>query len=64
GILWVFSVSFAGFFLGRIVPDIDRYILPIIAIIIILSAITPTWGFLQHRKSRRASASAKSDPGR
>lgn len=53
GILWVFSVSFAGFFLGKIVPDIDKYILPIIAVIIVLSALTPTWGFFQHRKNRR-----------
>ena len=64
GILWVFSVSFAGYFLGKIVPDIDKYILPIIAVIIILSAITPTWGYLQHRKNRRSSVSAKSDPNR
>ena len=62
GILWVFGVSFAGYFLGKIVPDIDKYILPIIAVIIILSAITPTWGYLQHRKNRRSNASAKSDP--
>jgi len=59
GILWVFSVSFAGYFLGKIVPDIDKYILPIIAVIIILSAITPTWGYLQHRKNRKSNASAK-----
>ena len=64
GILWVFSVSFAGYFLGKIVPDIDKYILPIIAVIIILSAITPTWGYLQHRKNRRSNASAKSDLNR
>lgn len=64
GFLWVFGVSFAGYFLGKIVPDIDKYILPIIAVIIILSAITPTWGYLQHRKNRRSNASAKSDPSR
>ncbi|MDP3992710.1 MAG: VTT domain-containing protein [bacterium] len=64
GILWVFSVSFAGYFLGKVVPDIDRYILPIVAVIIILSAVTPAWGFFQHRKHRRASAAAKSDPNR
>ncbi|MEK7202283.1 MAG: VTT domain-containing protein [Patescibacteria group bacterium] len=64
GILWVFSVSFAGFFLGKIVPDIDRYILPIIVVIVILSAITPTWGYLQHRKNRNSNARAKSDQAR
>ena len=64
GFLWVFGVSFAGYFLGKIVPDIDKYILPIIVVIIILSAITPTWGYLQHRKNRRSNVSAKSDPSR
>lgn len=64
GILWVFSVSFAGYLLGKTVPNIDQYILPIVAVIIILSAITPTWGFLQHRKNQKISASAKSDQAR
>jgi membrane-associated protein len=65
GILWVFVVSFAGYFLGKTVPNIDKYILPIIAIIIVLSAITPTWGYVQHRKNRkRTNASVGSDPTR
>lgn len=64
GFLWIFTVSFAGYFLGRAVPNIDKYILPIIAVIIILSAITPTWGYLQHRKNRKSNASAKSDQAR
>ncbi len=64
GVLWVFSISFAGFFLGKTVPNIDRYILPIIAVIIVLSAVTPMWGYHQHRKSRKINAQAKSDPNR
>ena len=55
GILWVSSVSLAGFLLGKTVPNIDRYILPIIGAIIILSAITPTVGYLQHRQKRNKS---------
>lgn len=64
GILWVSSVSLAGFFLGRTVPNIDRYILPIIAVIILLSAITPLMGFLRHRKNRQTNASVESDRAR
>ena len=65
GIAWVLSVSFAGYFLGRIVPDIDKYILPIIALIIVCSAITPGWGYYQHRKHRKkTSVAAKSGPNR
>lgn len=45
-LLWIFSISFAGYFLGQTVPNIDRYILPIIAGIIVLSilpAIIKVW---------------------
>lgn len=40
GILWILVLSWLGFFIGETVPDIDKYILPILVIIIILS-ITP-----------------------
>lgn len=39
GALWTIGLSLAGFFLGRIIPDVDTYILPIIGVIIILSVI-------------------------
>ena len=41
GFLWTFGLSLLGYFLGRSVPNIDRYLLPIIAVIIFLS-ILPT----------------------
>ena len=56
GILWVSSISLAGYFLGKTVPNIDHYILPIIGAIIILSAIAPIMGYLQHRQSRKKSS--------
>ncbi|HUD21032.1 MAG TPA: VTT domain-containing protein [Candidatus Saccharimonadales bacterium] len=52
-LLWVFGVSFAGYFLGQIVPNIDKYILPIIALIIVLSiipALVKIWS--EYLKSR------------
>jgi membrane-associated protein len=41
GVLWTSSMLVAGLFLGRIVPDIDRFILPVIGTIVILSFLTP-----------------------
>lgn len=35
--LWSAGLIFGGYFLGRVVPDIDRYILPIVVGIIIVS---------------------------
>lgn len=37
GILWGASLPILGYFLGKIVPNPDRYILPIVLIIIVLS---------------------------
>jgi membrane-associated protein len=41
GTLWVFGLSFAGYFLGNLIPDVDKYLLPIIIGIIVLSALPP-----------------------
>jgi membrane-associated protein len=37
GFLWAVCISVAGYFLGSAIPDIDRYLLPIIAVIIVAS---------------------------
>lgn len=36
-ILWVLSMGLLGFFLGEAIPNIDRYVLPIVLAIIFLS---------------------------
>ena len=41
GLLWGIGITIAGYFLGNLVPDVDKYLLPIIAAIIIVS-IAPT----------------------
>ena len=37
GILWACSMPFAGYYLGALVPGSDRYVLPIIGLIILMS---------------------------
>ncbi|MCC6629261.1 MAG: VTT domain-containing protein [Chloroflexi bacterium] len=39
GVLWGLGVPVAGFWLGSVIPDVDKYLLPIIAVIIIVSLI-------------------------
>jgi len=39
GFLWTFVIIFSGYFLGNSIKNIDQYILPITAIIILLSLI-------------------------
>lgn len=39
GVAWGAGVTLAGYFLGRVIPNIDRYLLPIIALIIVVSVL-------------------------
>jgi membrane-associated protein len=59
-LLWAVGVTTAGYILGDTVPDIDKYLLPIIAVIIFLSVLPPAIEMLRHR--RRAKAEAAVDP--
>ena len=50
GAVWTVGVTLAGFFLGKTVHNVDRYLLPIIALVILVSLIPVA---LEIRKSRR-----------
>src|SRR5262249_21998272 len=39
GVLWAAGITLAGYLLGGSVPGIDQYLLPVIAIIVIASAV-------------------------
>ena len=56
--LWAGGISLLGFFLGNRIgqENIDKYLLPIVAVIIVLSVIPP---FLEWRKHKRENAAAK-----
>ena len=53
GLLWAVGVILLGYMLGELIPDIDTYLLPIIAVIIALSLIPIA---LEWRKSRKRRA--------
>lgn len=39
GVLWAIGVTSAGYFLGSLIPDVDKYLLPIIGLIVIASVL-------------------------
>lgn len=41
GFLWAVGLTFLGYYLGRTIPHIDKYLLPIIGLIILVS-VSPT----------------------
>lgn len=43
GLLWGAGVTLSGYLLGSAIPSIDRYLLPVIAVIIIVSVLPSLW---------------------
>ena len=50
GLLWAVGVTSLGYILGESVPDVDKYLLPIIGLIVLLSLLPV---LLEVRKARR-----------
>lgn len=50
GIIWVTSMSLGGFFLGKLIPDVDKYILPIVLGIIFVSFVPGIIEVIKNRK--------------
>ncbi len=52
GLLWAIGVSMAGYFLGSLIPDVDRYLLPIVAVIILISVAPTAYHVLKEPENR------------
>ena len=52
GIIWAAGLTSLGYYLGSIIPNIDHYLLPIIAIIIILSILPSAIHILKNKTHR------------
>lgn len=51
-LLWAIGITFAGYFLGSAIPDVDKYLLPII-VLIIFASILPALLHLSKDKNNR-----------
>ncbi|MEV6529334.1 DedA family protein [Streptomyces sp. NPDC051639] len=60
GLVWSLGLTLAGYALGSSIPNVDRYLLPIIAVIIVVSLIPLA---AELRRSRRAAASERGAQG-
>jgi membrane-associated protein len=56
GVLWAVGVTVLGYFLADVIgPDnIDKYLLPIIAVIILISVAPPALHLLKEKENRDA----------
>ena len=54
GLLWSVGVTMAGYGLGNTIPSIDKYLLPIIALIVVVSVIPIALELLRSRRAAKA----------
>lgn len=52
GALWAIGITYLGYVLGNTVPDIDKYLLPIIGLIIIASIAPNAYQILKSKNNR------------
>jgi membrane-associated protein len=52
GALWVLSTTLLGYGLGRVIPDISRYLHLVIGIVIFLSLLPSIFEWRKHRKGK------------
>jgi membrane-associated protein len=52
GVLWTAGLVFAGFLLGRSVPGIDQYLLPVIGLIVVVSLLPLAVELVRSRRRR------------
>jgi membrane-associated protein len=60
GTVWIWSMLFIGYFLGRLVPGIDKHIEKVILVVIFLSILPGIISWLKERKAGRATGPAGS----
>jgi membrane-associated protein len=61
GLLWSVGVTLAGYLLGTSIPNVDTYLLPIVAVIVALSLIPVALELLRNRP-RRSAPTGSSQP--
>jgi len=57
-LLWAVGITLLGFFLGRLIPNLDRYLFPVLGVILIAS-VFPTALHLYRENSSRESLSSR-----
>ena len=63
GLVWSVGVTLAGYALGSRIPSIDRYLLPIVAIIVVLSLLPVLAEFRRARRRRPPQRGSAPDAG-
>ncbi len=59
GVVWLVGITVAGYFLGASIPGVDQYLLPIIAVVVVISLVPLALEVRRARRSRKTSSTVK-----
>lgn len=51
-VLWAICLPLFGFYMGSLIPDVDKYLLPIIGVIVVISILPQTISVFKNEKAR------------
>jgi membrane-associated protein len=52
GLFWAWAMLLIGFFLGHTIPDVDKYLLPVIALVIFISILPAVIENIRHNRGK------------
>ncbi len=53
GLLWAVGVTLIGYFLGRLIPDVDKYLLLVIGVVVFVSMLPTFWHVFKEPENRQ-----------
>ncbi|HLO50598.1 MAG TPA: VTT domain-containing protein [Kamptonema sp.] len=53
GFVWTVGLTLMGYYLGKVIPDVDKYLLPIVVGIIVLSFVPSIIHLIQEKRANR-----------
>ncbi|MDP9440662.1 MAG: VTT domain-containing protein [Actinomycetota bacterium] len=62
GLLWAVGITLLGYILGETVPNIDKYLLPAIGVIVVASAVPVAFELLRARRRSAVGRGRPADP--
>ncbi len=62
GLLWAVGITLLGYILGETVPNIDKYLLPAIGVIVVASAVPVAFELLRARRRSAVGSGRPADP--
>ena len=53
-LLWGVGITSLGYLFGNVIPDADRYVIPVVLLIVLVSLTPPAWQFIKESRKNKS----------